>query len=86
MKIETYQKSLLIFTGIALIPIALSYGIAPGHYNFEFVLVRFKRRYPETSVRQVFFNPDTSEPTINRKLYYILGSILICCLAIISNE
>lgn len=39
MKIDKYQKSLLIFTGIALIPIALSYGIAPektltGLYGF----------------------------------------------------
>ena len=39
MKVDKYQKSLLIFTGIALIPIALSYGIAPektltGLYGF----------------------------------------------------
>lgn len=39
MKIENYQKGALIFTGIALIPIGLSYGIAPektltGLYGF----------------------------------------------------
>jgi hypothetical protein len=87
MKVDKYQKSLLIFTGIALIPIALSYGIVPektltGLYGFPVEDINlshiFRAQMGLLLGQAIFyflgaFNPNLRKPALYTLVIFMLG-------------
>jgi hypothetical protein len=87
MKVDKYQKTLLIFTAIALIPIALSYGIVPektltGLYGFPVEDINlshiFRAQMGLLLGQAIFyfwgaFNPNLRRPALYALVIFMLG-------------